>query len=135
LAIFLQAPFQGKYLKHEMGVQILLENLPLTTDFDEAKVCSTVLCDMVEGGAVPLTNHTKSLVRVIGETLALVADDEVVATAATCSRMAGILVRLQQEASSADLQDAFSTLTSEAQTAVHTAVEQYSYLHNNVVTP
>jgi ABC-type proline/glycine betaine transport system substrate-binding protein len=135
LAIFIQAPFQGKYLKHEMGVQILLENLPLTTDFDEAKVCSTGLCDMVEAGAIPVATYTKPLVRVIGETLALVADDEEVATAAVCTRMAGILVRLQQEASAADLQDAFSTLTPESQTAIHTAVEQYSYLHNNVVTP
>lgn len=135
LVLFPSASFRGKYIKTETAAQILLDNMPLTFDPDEAKVCSTGLCDLVQSASIPITRFTQSLIRVIGETLALVADDEEVATESTCERMAAILTHLQSEGSQADLQQAFSSLSPDSQVAVRTAIERHSYLHNNVVTP
>ena len=135
LVLFPTSPFRGKYMKSETALKLLLENMPLTMDYDEAKVCSAGLCDLVESASAPFASYAKDLIRVIGETLALVANDDEVATESTCSRMAEILVQLQREGSSSDLQDAFSALSPESQVAVQSAVQRYSYVHKNVVTP
>ena len=65
-------------------------------------------------------------------------DGEEVATDATCQRMAGILMRLQQQQSGQQqaLQSSFASLQPEAQAAVQQAMESYaSNFNNNVVTP
>lgn len=136
LVIFPSAPFCGKFLKAETATKILLGNMPLTMDYDEAKICSSGLCDLVESASIPFAGYTKGLVRVIGETLALVSEDEEVATESVCARMADILVQLQREGSPSDLQEAFALLSEESQLAVQSAVQQYSWANqSHVVTP
>jgi len=135
LVLFPSAPFRGKYLKAEMATKILLDNMPLTMDYDEAKICSAGLCDLVESASIPLGGYTKSLIRVIGETLSLVSEDEVVATEPDCARMADILATLQREGSASDIEEAFSSLSQESQVAVQSALQRYSWGRSHVVTP
>ena len=135
MVLFTSAPFRGKFIKVETATQLLLDCMPLTEDFDEAQICSDGLCDLIESASIPFASFTQSLIRVIGETLALVADGDEVATESTCARMADILVHLQREGSASDVQGAFSSLSAESQAAVHSAVQRYSYVHKNVVTP
>lgn len=135
LVLFRSAPFPGKHIKPEVAGKILLENMPLTCDYDEAKICSTQLCELIESSLIPFTSNTQELIRVIGETLALVAEEEEVATDSACERMTEILMHLQREASSSDLQQGFSCLSPESQNAVQVAMERHAFAHNNVVTP
>lgn len=135
MVLFTSAPFRGKYVKVETATKLLLDSMPLTEDYDEAKICSDGLCDLIESASIPFASFTQSLIRVIGETLALAAEGDEVATESTCARMADILVLLQREGSANDVQGAFSNLSAESQAAVHAAVQRYSHVHKNVVTP
>jgi hypothetical protein len=150
-------PFRNNHLvSTEAALNLFLKSLPLSIDYDEAKICHEGLCDLIQQHhpssisspspslshelAPWVSHHGPELVRILGETLALVAvDEEDVATNTTCQRMAGILIRLQQQSSPGlMLQSSFAALRPEAQAAVQQAMEQYAYQFNNnnhVVTP
>jgi hypothetical protein len=153
-------PFQNNNLvSNEAALNILLKSLPLSIDYDEAKICHAGLCDLIEQKHGPSLSHSSpslsqelspwvsqhgpELVRILGETLALVSvDEEDVATNTTCHRMAGILLRLQQQEQQQSspgimsLHSSFAALQPEAQAAVQQAMQQYAHQFNNhVVTP
>lgn len=136
LVLFPDAPYRGKFVKAETATKILLENMPLTMDYDEAKICSTGLCDLVESAAIPLRDYTRELVEVIGATLGEVSKGEEVATEADCARMSAILMQLQQDGSVKDFQEAFYNLPLESQAAVQSVMQKYSNgCRRVVVTP
>jgi hypothetical protein len=161
-------PFQNNNLvSTEAALSLFLKSLPLSIDYDEAKICHAGLCDLIEqqhqqqhDPSKPISSsqspsvlsselspwvwqHGPELVRILGETLALVSVDEAdVATSLTCQRMAGILFRLQQQQQAGmSLQSSFAALQSEAQAAVQQAMKQYASHHHqfnntsHVVTP
>jgi hypothetical protein len=129
------APFRGKFIKTELAIKILLDNLPLSEDYDEAKICSSCLCDLVESGAIPASGYTRKLVEAIGQTLAEVSAGEEVATQSDCARMSSILMHMQQGSSSNDLEAAFNQLPPECQAAIHSSIQRYSQVQRRVVTP
>ena len=50
--------FTGKYnISLDSMVSLFLNNLPLVIDYDEAMICHTGLCQMIECGAMPITAH------------------------------------------------------------------------------
>jgi hypothetical protein len=113
-----------------------LRNLPLTVDYDESKFCNAGLCDLVEKGAVPMNASTSlELLRIFGESLAMVEDGEVVATGETCLRFAALIFRMQQEVPRELLQNYYAALSPDAQAAVQKAIGQYDPHLGAVVTP
>jgi hypothetical protein len=135
LVLFPSAPFRGKFVKTELATKILLDNMPLEEDYDEARICSSGLCDLIESTGFPVSSYTKQLVGVIGKTLAEASAGEEVATEHDCARMSSILIRMQQGDSSSDLQAAFNHLSPECQAAIHSSIQQFSHMNRRVVTP
>ena len=131
-----KAPFKASnFVKDDTAMKVFLSSLPLHEDPDEAKICHSGLCDLVEQARIKIDSEYQQLVRIIGETLACVADDEDIASAETCVRFGGILFRMQKEVQPQLIQSAFGALPVEAQTAIHNGMSEHACQFSNVVTP
>lgn len=120
LALFGSAPLKGcGFIKHEDLLKAFLTNLPLREDEDEAMICSAGLCDMIEKGVISTDIECGEILRVIGETLELVEEGEDLASTESCLRFAGILFKMQLEIPGDRMEQAFSALRAEAQSAVN----------------
>jgi hypothetical protein len=137
LTLFGSPPFlNNQVLAREEFLLILLQNSPLTVDYDESKICNAGLCDLIDKGAIPLDVSTcREVLRIIGEVLHLVENGEAVATSETCLRFASFLFRMQHEVPREFLQECFSSLSPDAQASVQKAVGQYAHEVGAVVTP
>lgn len=137
LLLFGSSPFpSSRVMTRDEFLPLFLQNLPLTVDYDESKFCNANLCDLVEKGAIPMNSSTcMELLRIVGESLAMVEDGEVVATGETCLRFAALLFRMQQEVPRDLLQTCFSAISPDAQAAVQKAIGQYAPQLGAVVTP
>jgi hypothetical protein len=92
LVLFDNAPFRGSgYAKRETVMKSFLAALPLREDEDEAKVCSEGLLVMLESGSIDMHSEGENVVRVITETLQLVAQGEEICTPTTCEGLSSIL--------------------------------------------
>ncbi|GKZ00705.1 hypothetical protein MPSEU_001022500 [Mayamaea pseudoterrestris] len=134
LALFGKAPLQ-KYIKQDLAISVLLANLPLREDFDEAEICSIGFCELVEKGTVPMDEECDNILRIIGDTLASVNDGDDLASEATIIRFVGILFGLQQSVSSHVMNRAFGKISGESQEAINASMNNYRHMFTNVVTP
>jgi len=88
------------------------------------------LCDLVEQqGLIRYDTHHAEILRVIGETLALVdSGEEDMVSPETLLRFVSILYRMQKNV-------CYETLSVDAQESIQKAMAQYAHHFNNVVTP
>jgi hypothetical protein len=137
LTLFGMPPFMNsQFMDRNEVLPILLQNSPLTVDYDESKYCNAGLCDLVEKGAIPIDASTCSvLLRIIGEVMLLTEDGEMVATNETCLRFTSFLFRMQQEIPREYLQECFATLSPDSQASVQNAMVKYADKIGAVVTP
>jgi hypothetical protein len=137
LTLFGSAPFSNSQVVSGVEfLRVFLHNLPLTVDYDESKFCNAGLCDLVEKGTIPMNASTcLDLLRIVGESLAMVEDGELVASSETCLRFAALLFRMQHEIPRELLQSCFSTLSPDAQAAVQKGIGQFAPQLGAVVTP
>ncbi len=136
LVLFPKAPFRGSsVMKVDTALQLFIAALPLSEDGDEAKICHAGFCDLLEdeSTAKHIMNMIgiDAIVEIIGNTLALVFDDQEVATDETVARFTRILARLQQQVPNLTLHK----LSDESQSAIHAAMGQYAHASSKVVTP
>ena len=123
------------YMKREILMNTFLSNLPLREDLDEAKFCHAGLCDLVERGLLDLAPFCGTLIRIIGETLALVEDGENVADSETCHRLVAILMHLQEHDQTGTVQSSYSSLSTECQDAIDVYLQPSQNASHNVITP
>jgi hypothetical protein len=136
LVLIGNAPFrESAFVKPETALHIFLANLPLREDADEAKICHSGLCDLVERNTIDVTETCQELIRIIGEILVYVDDEEDLASPETLLRSVGILLRMQKEVHGDAMQRAFASIPDEAQAAINNAMQQHSRQFNCVVTP
>ena len=97
--------------------------LPLEQDYDEAKICHDGLCDLVESNMINVQAEYSTLIRIIGKILALVSEDEVVASQSTCSRLMGVIHKIQQSVDNNSIQVAFAMMEPDSQQALVAAMQ------------
>ena len=97
--------------------------LPLEQDYDEAKICHDGLCDLVDLNIINVQAEYSTLIRIIGKILALVSEDEVVASQSTCSRLMGVIHKIQQSVDNNSIQVAFSMIEPDSQQALVAAMQ------------
>jgi hypothetical protein len=90
---------------------------------DEAKICHNGLCDLVDIGLVNITAEYNDLIRIIGNVMSFVAEGDEVASQSTCSRLLGIIDKIQQTVEANSIQAAFSQLDPNAQQALVAAMQ------------
>ena len=136
LILFTKAPFRGSSaMKVDTAIELFVSALPLSEDGDEAKICHAGFCDLLEDAST--AKHIMDLigadaiVEIIGNTLALVSEDQDVATDETVARFIQVLVQLQREVPNLTLQN----LSDESQSAIYAAMGQYAHAFTKVVTP
>ena len=94
LVLFENAPFVGSgFVKRELVMGAFLESLPLSEDPDEAKICHSGFCDLLECGLISVDCRMEEIVCGI---LSLVEDGEDVANQDTCTRLLEIRSQLQR---------------------------------------
>lgn len=126
LALFEESPFGDmKGINREAILSVVLRQLPLRQDEEEAKICHSSFGSMVEKGLVSLTIETAQILRIIGEILAYTDDGEDLATPETQTSFARILLQMTRDIESNHMQKAYQTLTSEVQNSLNTFLAQY----------
>lgn len=123
LALFKGAPLFDSIPDKGALTRSFLAGLPLEEDFDEAKVCHDGLCDMVDMGLVDIRAEYNNLLRIIGEILSFVAEGDEVASESTCTRLLGVIDKIQQTVDANSIQAAFSQLEPNAQQALVSAMQ------------
>jgi hypothetical protein len=134
LVLFGSAPFGG-YVQRDAVLKAFLSNMPLREDCDEARVCSSGFCELVEKGIVSFTTECDSVLRIIGDTLALFDEEEDAASPETVMRFVGILFRMQQTLTGDVMNQSFGKLSSEARDAVIANMSRYGHMFSHVITP
>jgi hypothetical protein len=134
LTLFGTAPFRD-VVSEDIAINEFLTNMPLTEDYDEAKICSAGLCDLIENGKIRLDANCNELVRIISETMVCVESEDDVASDETLVRFASILFTLKNEAPADVMNKAFAMISLEGQNAVNGLMDQYSHHFSAVVTP
>ena len=120
LLLFDRAPFRKmKDVDCDSVLSVVLSQLPLRQDEDEAKICHSSFCSMVKQGHVSIIIHTEDVLRIIGSTLEYVNDGEEIATPETQEGFAEILFQMQREVPTGRMQQAYRILSSKAQHAVN----------------
>eukprot|EP00554_Chaetoceros_debilis_P008282 CAMPEP_0194100128 /NCGR_PEP_ID=MMETSP0150-20130528/1111_1 /TAXON_ID=122233 /ORGANISM="Chaetoceros debilis, Strain MM31A-1" /LENGTH=1242 /DNA_ID=CAMNT_0038786455 /DNA_START=30 /DNA_END=3758 /DNA_ORIENTATION=- len=119
LTLFPHSPFQKvqSFPRAEI-LNSFIANLPIENDFDEAKICHDGLCDLIELGEVDISSNINRLLQIIGEIAAAVNDGDDMATNETISRFAAIVSDMQSRVEQSSIQQAYSTITEEAQEGV-----------------
>lgn len=124
LALIGGAPFASTgSINREEVLSIFVENLPIREDGDEAKICHAGFCNLVEQGSVNLTSEATKVLQVVGEVLFFVSDGETIASPETCSRLANIVVQMQQQLPGDRMNEAFATISVEAQNGINQAMQ------------
>jgi uncharacterized Fe-S center protein len=77
----------------------------------------------VESGSINLKSEAKKVLNIVGETLNAVNEGERIADSNTISRLAGILVHMQQTIPSNLMNDAFSAISLDAQNGINAAMQ------------
>mmetsp|Transcript_24488 Transcript_24488/g.58091 ORF Transcript_24488/g.58091 Transcript_24488/m.58091 type:complete len:1322 (+) Transcript_24488:125-4090(+) len=114
-----------------------LASLPIQQNDDEAKICHSQLCNLIENGSINIQVEAFRLTQIISAILFDVEEGEDVATQDTCSQLASILFQLQQ-GNPQMVQKAYVGLDADVQRVVG-AVLQGHVVHSrstaNIVTP
>lgn len=87
------------------------------------QICHAGFCDLVENGSIRVSDNADKVLRVVGETLFFVNEGEKLATAETCSRLASILIQMQQNISADKMNELFASLSLEGQNGIHAAMQ------------
>jgi hypothetical protein len=128
------APFKStSFVKHDTVLNTFLGSLPLRQDEDEAKFCHAGLCGMIESASININTQYMELVRIIGETLELVADSEDIASPDTCTRFAFVLFQMQQ--AKIPIAQSLASLSPDAQAAITSIMNGNAHHFANVITP
>mmetsp|Transcript_8011 Transcript_8011/g.18079 ORF Transcript_8011/g.18079 Transcript_8011/m.18079 type:complete len:1133 (-) Transcript_8011:122-3520(-) len=104
-------------------INVFLCGLPLEEDFAEAKICHDGLCDLVESNSINLQTQYSTLIPIIGKILALVSEGDDIASQGSCSRLTGVMHRIQQTVDANSIQVAFSIMEPDAQQAIVAAMQ------------
>lgn len=91
--------------------------------FRPPQICHAGFCDLVESGSIDLASNATKVLEVVGETLLFVSNGESLASEETCSRLAEILVHMQQQMPSNLMNNAFSNISAEAQNGINAALQ------------
>ena len=127
LALFEKSPFGNmKEINRGTILSVVLNQLPLRQDEEEAKICHSSFGSMVEKGLISLTAETAQILRIIGETLAYIDDGEDLATPETQTTFAEILFQMTRDIESIHMQKAYQKLPSEVQYSLNTFLDQRS---------
>ena len=117
------APFATCGLvKPQDVLPLFVNNLPLREDPDEAKICHAGFCDLVEKGSISVNSEANNVLQIVGEILGFCDEGEDIATQDTCSRLAGILVQMQQHLPADKMNAAFASISPEAQNGIQLAM-------------
>lgn len=87
------------------------------------QICHDGLCDMVESNLIDVPTEFGILIRIIGKILALVSDNEEVASQSTCARLIGVIHKIQQTVDGNLVQGAFELMEPDAQQALVAAMQ------------
>jgi hypothetical protein len=123
LALYKGAPLFEHIPDKGALTKLFLAALPLEEDLDEAKICHNGLCDLVDIGLVNISAEYNDLIRIIGNIMSFVAEGDEVASQSTCSRLLGIIDKIQQTVEANSIQAAFSQLDPNAQQALVAAMQ------------
>ena len=135
-SLFLLEPFRSSgLLKMDVATSLFLKNLPLNEDYDQAKICHAGLCDLIRTGQIDLQHECGPVIRVAGEILALVQEEEPVATQETCEELAKTVFDLQHTAKSPFFDSAYAALPETSKSALQVALQDFVYASHKVVTP
>jgi hypothetical protein len=130
------APFKSTgFIKRDTALNMILTNLPLREDEDEAKICHAGLCELVENASIDVESQCSELVRIIGETMAYVSDGEDLALPGTCTAFAAILFRMQQKVRPDLMQQSYASISPDAQEAIQSLMNEHAHQFANIVTP
>ena len=88
------------------------------------------MCDQVESGKISLSSHAAGVTRACGHILARQNEGEDIATPETCSRIAALLVQLQQ---SNNLH--LSALDPDTAYVAQAAMDEFRLSRCNIVSP
>lgn len=118
------APFGHlQSLDKEAILSIFLKQLPLREDEDEAKICHATFCELVMEGQI--NPATEIILRIIGEALSCIHNDgEDLASPETQAKFATILCKMQRDIPADSMNQAFASLSEEAQVSVNAVVQQ-----------
>jgi len=123
LALLRGSPLYDSVSDKRALMNVFLLGLPIEEDFDEAKICHDGLCDLVESNMINLQTEYSTLIRIIGNILSLVSEGDNVASTSTCSRLMGVIGKIQQTVDGNSIQAAFSMLEPEVQEALVAAMQ------------
>ncbi len=118
LALLPGSPLFDNVTEKQSLLNVFLMGLPLSEDYDEAKICHEGLCSMVDAGIVKLQSDYGMLIKIIGGILALVADEEEVATDSTCSRLVEIAREIIRSVDGDAIQTVLSSLEPQSQQSI-----------------
>jgi len=124
LAVFDSSPYANANLPVDRAslMNLFLGVLPITEDPDEAKVCHSGLCDLIDSKTLDPT-ATPAVITLVAQILALAeGGEEDVATPSTISRLAGILRGVQEVSGGGALRGALSGMSEEDRNAVTKAM-------------
>ncbi len=135
-SVTLLGPFQDlKFVPRHVLVDAFLSQLPILQDDEEANICHSGLCHMIENGKIEMKDEAQRLTRIIGEVLLKVQDGEEIATPDTVERLSIILFQMHQGLPPCTMRQALEGLTPEAQDVVGSLLQELSIRQAHVVTP
>lgn len=82
-----------------------------------------------------MTTEAERLLRIIGEIFMYVSEGEELATPDTQSRLAKILLQMQQSVPGDRMQHAFGSLTDESQQCINSVMNEFRAQSGNLVSP
>ena len=123
LALLRGSPLYDSVPDKSALLKTFMCGLPLEQDYDEAKICHDGLCDLVDSNMINVQAEYSTLIRIIGKILALVSEEEVVASQSTCSRLMGVIHKIQQSVDNNSIQVAFSMIEPDSQQALVAAMQ------------
>ena len=89
----------------------------------QIQICHDGICDLVESNMISVQSEYGALIRVVGKILALVSEGEEIASQGTCSRLIGVITRIQQAVDGNMIQAVFSTMEPDVQQALVAAMQ------------
>lgn len=134
-SLVLFGPFTDlKFVNRNAITEVFLRSLPLEQNEDEARICHTGLCVLIENGSIDLQVEAQRITYIAGTILSAVQEEFDIADDHTCERLMKILYDMQNS-NPHGLQQAFVALDPTIQNAISNAIQGFAQSRSSVVTP